>query len=92
MQVDVLDLGFTDKIEGPFRRAACDDGFGFRSLRRDNGGDAGFQDARFLCGDLLEAAAEESFVVEIDWSDHAQRRPDDIGCIEAAAESDLDNR
>jgi hypothetical protein len=49
-------------------------------------------DARLFAGDRLQSSAEESLVIEPELGDPADcRRGDNVGCVEAAAETDLDD-
>ena len=62
-------------------------------LRADDAGHAALEDAGLLRGDAGEVVAEEILVVVADRRDHrGERRVDDVGGVEAAAEPDLEQR
>ncbi len=90
---------------GAGRKAACgvdaadvevdgdlaDCGVGFRMLRECDEDAIGAQDAGFFGGDGAEGVAEEFDVVEADVGDDGDERLDDVGGVEAAAESDFED-
>src|SRR6185436_3410129 len=52
---------------------------------------ARLDDPGLLHGHRLDGAAEILLVIEVDRRDHRNQRLDHIGCVEAAAEADLDH-
>ena len=60
-----------------------------RPLRRENRRYTRLQYPRLLSRDGFETLAEQSFVIEIHWSDDAQFRMYDIGRVQAATQTDF---
>ena len=64
-----------------------------RRLAGDDGGDAALEDAGLLAGNGGEGVAELVLVIERDGRDDAERRArDDVGGVELAAETDLQDQ
>ena len=60
--------------------------------RADHDRHAGLDDAALLGRDRGNRIAQALHVIETDWRDHAEQRPDHVGRVEPAAESGLDHR
>ena len=88
------DAGDVDQRHGHIvGRVADDRRGGFRALGgEDGGGGAGRDDARFFGRDLLEPVAEDVGVLVGERGDDSEVFfGEDVGAVEAAAESDLDD-
>ena len=57
----------------------------------DDNRDAWLDDAGFLCGDLVQCIAQELHVVHADVGDDAELGDDDVGAVQATAQSDFDD-
>ncbi len=72
-------------------RLGLDDGERLRNLRRDDRRRTALEDAGLLGRDQLDGVAEEFLVVDRNRRDHrGQRMFDDVGGVEPAAETDLE--
>ncbi len=69
------------------RSAGGEDGGAFRIALSDENGDARFDDACLLGGDLRYGGAEQVAVVEADVGDDAQGGPEDVRGVEPASQS-----
>src|SRR5207248_3198340 len=75
-----------------FFSALSDDCFRLRSLRRRDNGSAWLNDSCFFLRNLDNGMAEPFLVVEIDWSNDADRRLDRISGIESSAQAGFEHQ
>src|SRR5437763_16402738 len=92
------DLRFRPRLVNELQRgvtffsALSDDCFRLRSLRRRDNGSACLNDSCFFLRNLDNGMAEPFLVVEIDWSNDADRRLDRISGIESSAQAGFEHQ
>ncbi len=78
-------------VDVEFGRDFAEDLVGDGMLGEEDGGAVGAEDAGLFAGDLGEGIAQPLLMIEIDVGDDGEEGFDDVGGVEAAAESDLED-
>ena len=91
--MDLLEFGGAHEIQrGADLSRSC--GYHMLSLgalRRNHGVHSRLEDSGFFSGDLLQAASEKRFVIEIDRGDHREGRTKDVCRVQATSQTYFDH-